>query len=68
MAESSQHFSVEIPILRQQLDVLVRKNTHVIRPSRREKWSLAVLAVAVKREGVFQRNMTYVIDTVAFLW
>ena len=39
---------IEILLLRQQLDVMVRKNNQVMRPSREEKWSLAVLAAALK--------------------
>jgi transposase InsO family protein len=42
---------LEILILRQQLDVMVRKNNQVVRPSREEKWSLAVLAAALKKRG-----------------
>ena len=48
---SSDEKDLEILILRQQLDVLVRKNAQVIRPSRLERWSLAVLAVALKKRS-----------------
>ena len=48
---STDEKDLEILILRQQLDVMVRKNAQVIRPSRSERWSLAVLAAALKRRG-----------------
>ena len=48
---STDEKDLEILILHQQLDVMVRKNTQVIRPSRQEKWSLAVLAAALKKRG-----------------
>jgi len=41
----------EILILRQQLDVMAPKNNQVIRPSKAEKWLLAVLAAALKKRG-----------------
>jgi hypothetical protein len=41
----------EILILRQQLDVMERKNNQVVRPSKEEKWSLAVSAAALKKRG-----------------
>ena len=48
---SSDEKDLEILILRQQLDVLVRKNAQVIRPSRLERWSLAGLAATLKKRG-----------------
>ena len=48
---SSNEKDLEILILRQQLDVMVRKNAQVIRPGRLERWSLAVLAAALKKRG-----------------
>ncbi len=42
---------LEILILRQQLDILVRKQQHAVRPSWEEKWPLAVLAVSLKKRG-----------------
>ena len=45
---SADEKDLEILVLRQQLDVMVRKNNQVVRPSREEKWSLAVLAAALK--------------------
>ena len=48
---SADEKDLEILVLRQQLDVMVRKNNQVVRPSREEKWSLAVLAAALKKRG-----------------
>ena len=48
---STDEKDIEILLLRQQLDVMVRKNNQVVRPSREEKWSLAVLAAALKKRG-----------------
>ncbi len=45
---SADEKDLEILILRQQLDVMKRKNNQVVRPSKEEKWSLAVLAAALK--------------------
>ncbi|MCO6453405.1 MAG: hypothetical protein J5I90_21665 [Caldilineales bacterium] len=42
---------LEILILRQQLDILARKQTHVVRPSHPDKWMLAVLAASLKRRS-----------------
>ncbi|MCO6449914.1 MAG: hypothetical protein J5I90_03895 [Caldilineales bacterium] len=46
---SSDDKDLEILILRQQLDVLARKQNHPVRPNRREKWMLAVLTVSLKK-------------------
>ena len=48
---STDEKDLEILVLRQQLDVMMRKNNQVVRPSREEKWSLAVLAAALKKRG-----------------
>ena len=48
---SSDDKDLEILILRQQLDILARKQTHAVRPSRQEKWTLAVLAASLKRRS-----------------
>ena len=48
---STDEEDLETLILRQQLDVLVRKNAQVISPGRLERWSLAVLAAALKERG-----------------
>jgi len=48
---SADEKDLEILILRQQLDVMERKNNQVVRPSKVEKWSLAVLAAALKKRG-----------------
>jgi len=50
---STDEKDLEILILRQQLDVMVRKNNQVVRPSREEKWSLAVLTATLKKRGRF---------------
>ncbi len=42
---------IEILILRQQLDILARRQDHAIKPSRLEKWTLAVLSETLKRRG-----------------
>ncbi|MCP4167127.1 MAG: hypothetical protein GY759_14740 [Chloroflexi bacterium] len=48
---STDEKDLEILLLRQQLDVMVRKQTHTIRPSRPEKWTLAVLTSALNQRG-----------------
>ena len=48
---SADEKDLESLILRQQLDVMKRKNNQVVRPSKEEKWSLAVLAAALKKRG-----------------
>ena len=48
---STDEKDLEILVLRQQLDVMERKNKQVVRPSKEEKWSLAVLAAALKKRG-----------------
>lgn len=48
---SSDDKDLEILILRQQLDILARKQNHAVRPSRQEKWTLAVLAASLKRRS-----------------
>ena len=48
---SADEKDLEILILRQQLDVMVRENNQVVRPNKEEKWSLAVLAVVLKKRG-----------------
>ncbi len=48
---SADEKDLEILILRQQLDVMERKNNQVVRPSKEEKWSLAVLSAALKKRG-----------------
>ncbi len=42
---------IEILILRQQLDILARRQVHVVRPSRQEKWTPAVLVATLKKRG-----------------
>ncbi len=42
---------LEILILRQQLDILAHKHNHVVRPSRQDKWTLAVLTASLKRRS-----------------
>ena len=53
----------EILILRRQLDVMKRKNKQAIRPSKEEKWSLAVLAAAAlkRRSRLTTRQLGRVI-------
>ena len=48
---STDEKDLEILVLRHQLDVMVRKSNQVVRPSKEEKWSLAVLAAALKKRG-----------------
>lgn len=48
---STEDKDLEILILRQQLDVLARKHNQAIKPSRHEKWTIAVLAAALKKCG-----------------
>ena len=48
---STDEKDLEILILREQLDLMVRKNNQVVRPSREEKWSLAASAAALKKRG-----------------
>ena len=48
---STEDKDLEILILRQQLDILARRQDHAIKPSRQEKWTLAVLAATLKRRG-----------------
>ena len=45
---STDEKDLEILVLRHQLDVMVCKSNQVVRPSKEEKWSLAVLAAALK--------------------
>ncbi len=46
---STDEKDIEILILHLQLDVLARKQTQAVKPSRQEKWSLAVLASDVEK-------------------
>jgi putative transposase len=48
---SNDEKDIEILILRQQLDILTRKQGQVVRPSWQEKWLLAVLAASLKKRG-----------------
>ena len=48
---STDEKDLEILVLRRQLDVMGRKSNQVVRPSKEEKWSLAVLAAALKKGG-----------------
>ncbi len=48
---STDEKDLEILVLRQQLDVMKRKHNQVIRPSKEEKWSLAVLTAAFKKRS-----------------
>ncbi len=48
---SSDDKDLEILILRQQLDVLARKQNHVIRLGQEDKWPLAVMAASLKKRG-----------------
>ena len=53
---SSDDKDLEILILRQQLDILARKQTQAVRPNRREKWTLAVLTASLKRRSRLTTN------------
>ena len=46
---STDEKDLEILVLRHQLDVMVRKSNQVVRPSKEEKWSLAVVGGGVEK-------------------
>lgn len=48
---SANEKDIEILILCHQLDILARRQDHAIKPSRHEKWTLAVLTSTLKRRG-----------------
>ena len=48
---SSEDKDSEILILHKQRDVLARKQTHAVRPSRQAKWTLAVLTASLTRRS-----------------